>query len=316
MFATSLLNISGFYPVFPVWVVSFLSNVMVGIMIGRQVDRSVWKRIKLLARRVLLLSVGMLTLSFVSGYTLYLLIDTSLATALISGAAGGITEMIIFGMSVNADVTVIMFIQLFRVVTFLTLVPYLTLIAEKMGGRKKTTTPSGDMHDRLPVFGKNDYVVLVICAFVGACAGRWLRVPTGAMLGAMFACGALVLSTNKRYFFDTRLRHITQIALGLVTGARMTPETIGHLGKIFFPAVVVTVVMFAGCALLAVILYKVTDWDLSTCLLCASPAGLSQITVFAEEIGADIFTASVFHTVRIISIISIYPWITMPFIGV
>ncbi len=55
----------------------------------------------------------------------------------------------------------------------------------------------------------------------------------------------------------------------------------------------------------------VSGWDILTCLLCTAPAGLSQITVFAEEIGADSFTASVFHTVRILSIVSIYPWLVL-----
>ena len=98
-------------------------------------------------------------------------------------------------------------------------------------------------------------------------------------------------------------------------GQRMTPEIVERLGGMLLPAVAVTAIMLAGCVILAVILYRTTGWDMTTCLLCAAPAGLSQITVFAEEIGVDSFTATVFHTVRILSIVGIFPWIIMHFLA-
>jgi uncharacterized membrane protein AbrB (regulator of aidB expression) len=51
---------------------------------------------------------------------------------------------------------------------------------------------------------------------------------------------------------------------------------------------------------------------LTLCLLCTAPAGLSQITVYADEIGVDSFVATAFHTVRILSIVAIYPMIFLP----
>jgi membrane AbrB-like protein len=255
----------------------------------------------------------MLALSLFCGVTMYLMGGADLRTSLTSGAAGGITEMMVFGMSIDADVAVIACVQVFRVVVFLALIPYLALIAKKV---EKTRPASPKIRapkeEEIFSFSPKEYVVLSILAFAGAAIGKWLKVPVGEMLGAMFACGIYAFRLDKRYFFDGRLRVAAQIGLGLAMGQRMTPQIIEQMRILFFPAIVVTGVMLAGCTLLAVFLYKTSEWDLTTCLLCSAPAGLNQIAAFAEEIGVDSFTASVFHTARIVGIVTLYPLLVLP----
>lgn len=316
MVATGALNVLGYYPDFSTGFISFSANLLIGMMIGRQIDRTIFDKVVALARPVLFQMIGIYGLSIVCGYALYLMGggEISLATALISGAAGGITEMIIFGLSIDADVAVIAFVQLFRVVIFLSLIPYITLVCEKFGyGVARGEGKSGSSQRQfLPLFALRDYALLTLCALAGAGAGMWLNIPSGGLIGSMLACGFFAVCINKKYRFDNKLRLVAQIGLGLVLGQRMTPEIVGQLGHMFLPALAVTATMLVGCTLLAFLLRANTGWDLTTCLLCAAPAGLSQITVFADEIGVDSFIASVFHTVRIVGIVSIYPWIVMP----
>ncbi|MDR1019498.1 MAG: AbrB family transcriptional regulator [Synergistaceae bacterium] len=313
MFACGLINITGHYPEFPVWAVSFTSNALIGIMLGRLISRDVFRQILGLSRPVLSLSAGMIALSLASGFALYGLSDLDIHTSLISGAAGGIAEMIIYGISVDADASVIAFMQTFRVVTFLMLIPCFAKIAGKIGDRKDHARPVSSGKSGLPLFERGNYAALVFVSLVGAVAGKMLDIPTGALIGAMAASGAYATAIGKSYRYDTRIRCFAQITLGMVTGERLTPEAVSALGNLLMPALAVTGVMIAGSALFAFLLYKYTGLDLVTCLLCAAPAGISQISVYAEEIGADTFTASVFHTARIISIVTFYPLVTMLF---
>ncbi len=315
MFATGILNLAGYYPRFSTGAISLFANMLIGMMIGRQIDRNVLNRIRSLARPVLVQTAGILVLSLLCGYTLFLLggkKDITLLTALISGAAGGITEMMVFGLAVDADVAVIGLVQLCRVVVFLSLIPYITVLCDKLG------RPRGekDAYRRsvLPVFKPRDYLPLTLAAIAGSLAGIWLDIPSGGMLGAVVASGLFALTLNKTYNFDTRLRHAAQIGLGLIMGQRITPQVVGQLWEMLLPALAVTLVMLVGCTLLALLLRKTTGWDLTTCLLCSAPAGLSQITVFADEIGVDSFVATVFHTVRIVGIVTLYPWIVLPLV--
>lgn len=217
MAATGALNIAGYFPDFPTWFVSFCANVLIGIMIGRQIDRTIFSRIVELAKPVLFQLAGIYGLSLLCGYVLYLMSGgtISLVTALISGAAGGITEMIIFGLSIDADTAVIAFVQLFRVVIFLSLIPYLAVLCEKLGWAKPK------MENRIEKnhvfwFRRNDYLLLAPCGLIGTLVGIGLNIPSGGLIGAMLASGAFSVFLNRRYRFNVRLRYIAQIGLGLV----------------------------------------------------------------------------------------------------
>lgn len=317
IFATGLLNVLGHYPDFDTRAVSLAANITIGIMIGRQIDRDVMSRIIRCLRPVAVQTAGMLLLSLLCGLTMRAMSGADLATSLIAGTAGGISEMIVFGLSTNADVSVIAFVQLWRMITFLSIIPYLAVITEKITGipRSAREQETRDALCSMPRFARRDYLLMVpVAAFVGWLASR-LGVPTGGMLGAMLVGGGMALALGKRYTFDQRLRYTAQIGLGLVTGQRVTPQIAAQLAGLLIPALAVTFVMLLGCALLAILLYKTSEWDLTTCLLCVAPTGMSQVASFAEELGADPLTASLFHTARLVGIVTLYPWIIMPLLS-
>lgn len=280
-------------------------------MLGRQISRQLFSCLKDIVFQVLLSTLGMFVLSLATGVAIYCLADISLTTALIAGAAGGITEMTIFGMSAGADVVVILFMQVLRVLLSLTLSPCIALFIEKAVPRKNvkiaTPRPSGVSGTRF--FKKCDYAALTGVALLGAYAFIAMKIPNGAMMGAMLAGGLLALCIKKNYRFDPKIRCVAQIVLGLVIGQRITPDVAGQLRALFLPALAAGLVMLAGSVLLALFLYKMSAMELSACILCTSPAGLSQIAFFAEEIGADSLTLSIFHICRLLAIIAFYPWI-------
>jgi membrane AbrB-like protein len=308
MFMTGLMNVAGYYPVFPTAGISFTSNVLIGVMLGRQITRGIFSKIYSMAGYVLLQVTGILMLSLTVGYVLYKMTGLPIATALLSGSAGGIAEMSAFGLSINANAVIIALIQLFRVVIFLSLIPYLSLRAQKAGLGTPVQAEKKDRPD-MAFFLRKDYVLLTPVAFLGAWLLTALNVPTGALIGAMIACGAFSIYLGKAYRYDMNLRSLAQVGLGLVMGQRMTDETFILLGRLFLPVLVATTVMLTGCIAMAFLLHKTSGWNLVLCLLCSAPAGVSQITSFADEIGVDSFTVSVFHSVRIVSIVCLYPWI-------
>ncbi len=311
MFSTGILSIAGYYPYFPLGPISFCANVVIGIMLGRQFNRTLFMRIRRLLLPVVSTAAGLILLSLLCGCTFYKLADVDLKTALIATSAGGITEMMVFGMSMNANLPIIACVQVFRVVIFLTIIPFIALFDKEQSERLKKENLIKEQSDARSWFYKADYIALLAISFLLGAAAAHYKVPTGAMLGAMAGAGGYSLFINRRYFYNPGIRYFAQIGLGLVMGRRMTSEIVFQLTGILIPTIITTFVMLLGCISLAIIIKKISKMDILTCLLCTSPAGLSQIAVFAEEIGADALTASVFHSVRIISIVSLYPWIIL-----
>ncbi len=316
MFATGVLNLAGYYPAFPSWFISLAANMLIGMMIGRQIDRNILSRIRALARPVFMQTALILALSVVCGYTLHFMGGgkVDLLTSFIGASAGGITEMAVFGLSVHADVSMVVLMQATRVVAALSLIPFIAVICARLG--RGVRGGGVQARPKLPPFTGGQYVPLTLLGIAGSALGVWLDIPSGGLLGAVVFCGAYAVAINRVYAFNVGLRFAAQIGLGLIMGQRITPEIAVQLGRMLLPALATTVVMILGCTLLGLLLCRTTGWDLTLCLLCTAPAGLSQITVFADEIGVDSFIATVFHTVRILTIVAVYPLIILPIAGV
>lgn len=313
IFATGLMNILGLYPDLRTQAIGFLAKATTGAMLGRQINRQLFAKVRGIVPYALLSTAGMFAASLATGYALYCLSDISLVSALISSAAGGITEMTTFGLSVNADVVAILFMQILRLLIFLTLTPYIAMFIERASPAQKTKRLASVVKaEARPVFFERaDYLRLTGAALCGAFLFTFLRVPSGAMMGSMLACGALALFLKKTYRFDMRFRYVAQVVLGLITGQRITPDIVGELGHLLLPGLLATGLMLVASTLLALILYRVSKMDLVTCILCTAPAGLTQTAFIADEIGADPLLTSIFHIFRLPSIIAFYPWIVM-----
>jgi len=84
-------------------------------------------------------------------------------------------------------------------------------------------------------------------------------------------------------------------------------ETVQLLSSIFVPILILAVAMILSGLALSWILHKITGWDYSTCLLASSPGGLTQMSIIADEVGANPLLVSALHTTRLISILTVLP---------
>ena len=305
--ATGALNLAGYFPEFDIRVFSFLARASTGAFLGKQINRGFLVHVKGIAVYVLVSTVGALAISLITGFTIYSLSDVSLSTALIGGANGGIAEMTAFGMSLQEDVVTILFMLIFRLIFAVMSSYWVVLFISKMIPGRTATARLKPAEESF--FRKREYVLLAGVALLGAWLLEALKVPNGVMLGAMLACGLLAVCIRKTYRFELKARHATLITLGVIMGRNITPDVVGELHRLILPGLVSAIVSLVCCTILALILYKISPMDIVTCVLCTSPAGLSQIVFLSEEMGADSLTTSIFQACRLFSIVAFYPWI-------
>lgn len=318
MAATGVLGFTELVPSFDTGLLTFICATVLGINLGKQIRRDILARVLASAKPVAIHAGGMLLTSLFCGYFLYVLMkqeenELSLASALLCTSAGGVTEMTLLGVSLGANVMIIFLFQLVRQVTFLSLIPYSAKAARLFGdGRDKAVQLLSDLR-RLPSYKRIDYVFLVVVATVGGYLGYSLGIPAGTLFGSMTCSGIFTLFLKKQYVLDVKIRLAAQIGLGIIMGQGIEINLSELVTTFLIPMCLVTLAMILCCLLLAFLLYKTTDYDLNTCLICSAPTGLSQIAVLAEEEEADVLTATLFHVARVISIVGIYPWVIMCF---
>jgi len=321
----SILAILGYHLPFPSNPITLASKLILGCYLGSMVDRSTLHQLRKVLIPAGIVSFWMLALSLVSGYILYKVSNLSIETAFLGSTAGGIAEMAILGLAFHADTVTITILQLFRVLLFLVAMPF---VARWKVGRTKYSAPPPlaqesvnlphpPLHSPPPSSARQDpvnrsfgsFILLVTATLIGGFLGKFLGIPAGDMLGALFGVGTVNTLFGDLPTVPPLLRNYARIAIGLAMAEQLTPETLERLSTLILPIGLLGLLMVASGILLSRILQRVTGWDTGTCLLVSSPAGITQMSIIAEEVGADPLIVSVLHTARLLSILTVLPFL-------
>lgn len=150
------------------------------------------------------------------------------------------------------------------------------------------------------------FLLTIALATGGGLVFNQFGVPAGAMIGSMLATAAWSILSGKA-FFPTRMRLAIQIMVGAFLGARMTLDSLISLRNLAVPALI----MMAGLILMSLgyghFIHRITGLETSTCLMASTPGGLAEMSLIAEDLGADAPKVAVMHTFRMAVVILLFP---------
>ncbi len=311
LFMGSVIGMSGLQLAFPTNEITFVSKLVIGSFIGLKVNRSTLREMRKILLPAILVSLWMLILSISSGFLLSWVTSLSLGTALLGSTTGGLTEMALIGISLGEDQVSITFLQLFRVVFFLIFMPFIARGVDSRRDPKEEVLLPEHITDLTEAkTGDISYIGtirLAVIAIAGGLTGRIIGIPVGDLLGSMFAVGVCNVIWGGFTQVHPNLRILARIGVGLAISQEITRETMMIFSGLLVPVSILAIVMILSGILLSLILYRITNWNYSTCLLASSPAGLTQMSMIADEVGADPLVVSVLHTVRLISVLTLLP---------
>jgi len=297
---------------FPTNVVAFLCKIIIGSFIGLRFDRNCAKLLGNLAWPSILQSFWMLSTSLVCAFLLYTLTDLPLSTSLLGSTTGGVVEMALFALALNEDVANVTILQVFRLVASMFVIP---LLGSKYS--EKSSLPCRSFSDE-KMSGNSEilnrpkpreYFIFIGLAMLGGWIGTICNIPAGALLGSMVFVGLFCALGVSMWYPPKIIRSIAQIGVGITIGMYFTRDTIYQFFFYVLSVLLLTSAMVVSALVLGFLLKKLTNWNLVTCLLSAAPAGLTQMGAIAEEMGADPLTVSLMHTVRLVSILVILPFL-------
>ena len=150
------------------------------------------------------------------------------------------------------------------------------------------------------------FVVTIIVSTILGLILHKLKIPMGAMVGAMIAAALLNIFTMHGVFYET-VRYILQISTGAMIGSRIGKDEIKSMRKI----IVAAVILISGMILLNIAfgtaVYSFSELDIATSLFAVTPGGASDMAVISADLGADTAYVAIMQMLRIVFIISILP---------
>jgi membrane AbrB-like protein len=148
----------------------------------------------------------------------------------------------------------------------------------------------------------------IIVGFLGGYIAFKLKVPAGPMVGALIATAFFNIMTG-RAFLPQDVKIVTQIAAGAFIGAGVSRKDVLDLRYVIKPAAIMVLSMIVLNLLMGYIMHKVSGIDLITCLFASAPAGIVDMSLISSDLGADTSKVAILHMVRLLFVLSIFPFI-------
>lgn len=150
-------------------------------------------------------------------------------------------------------------------------------------------------------------ITTLAVALAGAALFELLRVPAGAIIGAMLAVTVFNLSNSVMAATLPRPAQFAAFAaIGWLIGQGITKTVLHALASsaILVAVSVSVLVIFGG--FLAIVLVRL-GVDPATAFLATSPGGLSQMSALSVAVGADSSLVTTMHIVRVVVVILVAP---------
>lgn len=149
-------------------------------------------------------------------------------------------------------------------------------------------------------------IYTLIIAGIGGYVGIKLKVPAGALIGAMIFVAIYNIKTSQGYI-PKDFKLIAQIVVGAMLGLNFNMQSILALKKLILPSIVLVLGLTIFSLLLGILIHKITGLDLVTALFSSSPGGLTDMSLLAEAYGAQTHVVALMHLIRLTTVITIFP---------
>jgi membrane AbrB-like protein len=237
-----------------------------------------------------------------TGYITHRRTGISLASGVLGSMPGGLAQMIILSEDVrDADVTVVTFMQMTRVLAVVFIVPFVATYGMAHPHSGVLPPPGTAVPWTIAV------LPAILAAPLGALLAYLLKLPIPFLLGPIFSTTAAVLAGCPAPPVSGPLMHTAQLFFGTYLGIVITLESLRRLGKVLPYAVAGAVLLVAFTYLVALGLTVVTPANLLSAFLGTAAGGLAEMGVVALALGADVAFVLSYQLFRLFSILLVMP---------
>lgn len=312
MLAVGIVSISFGYVISEKSLKTF-AQIVSGVYIGQTISRSdivnfpkLWKAVGGLMA-IFTLNMVMLGLVFIH----YFHMDP--ITAFLSCLPGGIMDVSLMAVDMGARADIVASLQSARLISILLILP---VWVKFWVSRSKQSQLSGEevrKNDVKPIREKlslqrqlqNNALILTVAVCSGL-IGLWTGIPVGALIFSLVGSSILKMVKNTTQL-SSGIRYAAQVVAGTIIGTNFTPESFENIQQLIVPVILLLssylfINLFYGW-----LLYRSNVLDLQSALFATSPAGATDISLLAGDLGGDMAKIAGIQISRILYTVIIMP---------
>ncbi|MFA6682025.1 MAG: AbrB family transcriptional regulator [Sphaerochaeta sp.] len=300
------------YPVIPTYPKDLRLGIQIlsGMVIGTRFTQADIKTLKTMVLPVLILVVMLLSINLGFAALMSRFTALSFMTSFFACAPGGVSDLALVAADFGATMEHVALLQLFRLISVILIFPPMIrkMLPKYEMALKPTRQQTSEMEEKPNKQRYLCYLVSVATAFAGGVGFVLLGIPAGAILGSIFAIALLNLATDGASY-PSFLKPMVQIFAGCYIGSKVTFHTLMEGNILLLPALILLFELFVMAFLTAFVLHKVCHLNWGTALFSATPGGITEMGLIADEMGLETPKIVLMHTFRILAVLGVLPLI-------
>lgn len=308
-----------------------LFSVVFGVYLGLRFNKKAVGRLRSSLIPALLISAIYLVITVLYGEIIQAVSSVDQTSAFLAVIPGGIAEASILAVSYNANLAQVSAFQLIRFLSIVLIVPLVTQwflvprlkLSKAAPLQRPLPAKDTDLEETLVSDEKADpekpsetfrtrwhthWVWLFAIGALGSFVFKLVHFPAALLLGATFSVSAYsLLAKHEVKTPPPAFYNLAQVGMGMVIGTSFTRASIGTMGELILPMLILTVLILLTSVLLGLLFMKLFKWDFLTAFMAVLPGGMSAMVVLADEFGADVVIISSLQLVRLLTAVMIIP---------
>lgn len=310
LFLVAIFNVLFNRAFFPTYF-KFITQIATGTFIGSKFRSEDIKMLKKVIIPGMTMVVLMIAFSFLLSYLMSTFLGIDSLTSFFATAPGGIMDISLIAYDFKANTSQVALLQLIRLISVIAFVPFFTKKCYDRNNKKNVSFEQeikNEIKEEEKIENKSEKSLLftIIIGIIGGVIGYFTHLPAGTMSCSMALVAYFNVKTHRAYMPLT-LRKIIQSFGGALIGAKVTLTDVIALKDLVLPIILIIIGFCLMNVLVGFFLYKTTKFSLSTALLSASPGGMSDISLMAEDLGANGPQVASMQFLRAIFIVGVYP---------
>jgi membrane AbrB-like protein len=255
---------------------------------------------------MLLITILTIVFSLFIGYVIARGSQVDIISAIIGSVPGGLSQMVLIGEETKeANTTIITFMQTFRLMAVIFVVPF--LIVHGFIEPNELNRYSQALDFEVSALPMTHFLYFGLVVLAGAIIGRMINLPSAPLLGPLIGTAMLLLSGIDAPPLPPLLVIISQIFVGAHMGLIMNLTSLANWKKLApYTAGGNLVLIFFSLGLA----WLLTVWhpmSIISAFLGTSPGGVAEMGVFAQEVRADLSMVTAYQLFRVFFLLFFMP---------
>lgn len=320
MIAVGVTNMVFSYAELPAFVKVFAQAVS-GAFIGMRITRRDILNFKYLLKPFIILITALTSNTFVIGILIHRITGMDYSTALLGCVAGGVSDISMISMEMDADTAVVAMMQTARLAGVLLIFPwwikFFTRNEDEVGNEMPLLTDrvnTGDTWlDRMICTPRMKIVFTILVSLVGGIAGQTSTIPAGAMIFPMAMVVLLNITTTACYV-PIQVKNIAQMLAGALIGCSISRTTLAGIDTMVVPLILLLAGYWGVNLIYSLYCKKKGLLDLKSAMFASAPGGATDMSLIAADLHADMTRIALIQVLQAVYAVTIMPAVITLFV--